>query len=576
MDHLRARAQRVKQNVSSKKSRNGWVLEKQPMTFADEHSWSNRDSDVTPLERRTWSSWTILGYWFSDVLSAQSWAGASAIIAVGLTWYVLPFTIPQNDTDKSRRESVYCLILGTLVVTVPLCMNGALGAQLHVPFPVGARASFGFYFSRFAIVIRMVTALFWHAIQTYSGSTAMTQMIRAIWPSYLDIPNHLPESAGITTQQMVSHFLFWSIQFPILLIPPHKLRWFFVFKAVVVMTAAVGTVIGMSLMANGTGDIWKQQATVTGSTKAWLILSSMSSMTGGWATMATNVADFTRYLKKPSVVYWQSLFVPGICTFLGVMGIIATSCAKVVYGEYIWDPLALASQWDGSRGRAAAFFVGFAWCVAQIGVNLSANVISCSNDMVNLCPKYISIRRGVVLTTVIGGWVMVPWKIVHSAASLLNFMGALGVFLAPVAAIMACDFWVVKRRAVDVPALYRRNARYRYNKAGTNWRAVIALLVSFVPNIPGMASAVNPSVQIGGAAYIYDIFYLYGFTSAFVVYAGLSWAFPARETLIPESIHEDIVVVDGVEKINDRLHQPFVAFEKGPDAKALSSDEKSA
>lgn len=58
------------------------------MTFADEQSWSNRDTDVTPLERRTWTSWTVLGYWMSDALSAQSWAGASAIIAVGLTWYV--------------------------------------------------------------------------------------------------------------------------------------------------------------------------------------------------------------------------------------------------------------------------------------------------------------------------------------------------------------------------------------------------------------------------------------------------------------------------------------------------------
>ena len=83
----------------------------------------------------------------------------------------------------------------------------------------------------------------------------MTQVIRAIWPSYLDIPNHLPESAGITSQQMVSHFLFWSIQFPILLIPPHNLRWFFVFKSVVVVAAATGTVIGMAHMANGAGSI---------------------------------------------------------------------------------------------------------------------------------------------------------------------------------------------------------------------------------------------------------------------------------------------------------------------------------
>ncbi|KAL1647258.1 hypothetical protein SLS61_007428 [Didymella pomorum] len=526
MDQVRARAERAKRNISSKKTRDGWILEKQPMTFADENSWSNRDSDVTPLERRTWSSWTILGYWFSDVLSAQSWSGASAIIAVGLTW----------------RESVYCLILGTLVVTIPLTMNGAMGAKLHVPFPIGSRASFGFYFSRFAVIIRM--------------------MIRAIWPSYLNIPNRLPASAGITTQQMVSHFLFWSIQFPILLIPPHKLRWFFVFKTIVVLTAAVGTIIGMSKLASGTGDIWDQQPTVTGATKSWLILSSMSSMTGGWATMATNVADFTRYMQEPTGVYWQALFVPVICTLIGVFGIIGTSCAKVVYGTYIWDPLALAAMWDGPGGRAAAFFVGFAWCVAQIGVNLSANVISCSNDMVSLCPKYISIRRGVVLTTVIGGWVMVPWKIVHSAASLLNFMGALGVFLAPVAAIMACDFWVVRKRAVDVPALYRCDARYRYNTAGTNWRAVIALVVSFVPNLPGLAAAVTPSLNIGGAAFIYDMFYLYGFTSAFLVYAALSWIWPARETLISECIFEDVVVVDGVEKINDG-----VAHEKRIDAK---------
>jgi NCS1 family nucleobase:cation symporter-1 len=161
----------------------------------------------------------------------------------------------------------------------------------------------------------------------------MTQVIRAIWPSYLNIPNHLPESAGITTQQMVSHFIFWTVQFPILLIPPHKLRWFFVFKTAIVLTAATGTVIGMTQLASGTGDIWNQQPTVSGSTRAWLIVSSMSSMTGGWATMATNVADFTRYMKAPRGVYWQTLFVPGICTLLGVYGIIGTSSSKVVYGE---------------------------------------------------------------------------------------------------------------------------------------------------------------------------------------------------------------------------------------------------
>jgi len=89
MSRLRQAAQHLKDEAQAKSTPAGWVLPKQTVTFADEHSWSNRDSDVTPLERRTWSSWTVLGFWLSDALSAQSWSGSAAIIAVGLTWYVL-------------------------------------------------------------------------------------------------------------------------------------------------------------------------------------------------------------------------------------------------------------------------------------------------------------------------------------------------------------------------------------------------------------------------------------------------------------------------------------------------------
>lgn len=110
----------------------------------------------------------------------------------------------------------------------------------------------------------------------------MTQIIRAIWPSYLNIHNTIPLSVGITTQQMCSHVLFWSLQFPFLLIPPHKLRWFFVFKTVIVVITSVAVVIALCVQAGGAGDIWVQKATVSGSTKSWLILSSMSSITGSW------------------------------------------------------------------------------------------------------------------------------------------------------------------------------------------------------------------------------------------------------------------------------------------------------
>lgn len=65
-----------------------WALPKQESSWAPAGTWTNIDLDVTPMERRTWTSWTILGYWISDVISIQSWQTGSTILAVGLTWYV--------------------------------------------------------------------------------------------------------------------------------------------------------------------------------------------------------------------------------------------------------------------------------------------------------------------------------------------------------------------------------------------------------------------------------------------------------------------------------------------------------
>jgi len=264
--------------------------------------------------------------------------------------------------------------------------------------------------------------------------------------------------------------------------------------------------------------------------------------------MATNIPDFTRYLERPQGVYWQVVFLPLISIMLGLFGIISTSCAKIVYGEYIWNPLVLAAQWDGPAGRAGAFFVGFTWVIAQIGTNLSANVISCANDLTNLFPKYINIRRGVIIATITAGWIMVPWKIITSAASLLSFMTGLGIFLAPIAAILACDYWVVKKKSIDIPSLYRRSGRYRYNRYGSNWRAAVAFLISVVPNIPGMAATVNSKLHISeGINRVYEMYYLWGFTSAWVVYWGLSYIWPAKMTLVEATIYEDenVEVLDG-------------------------------
>jgi len=252
-------------------------------------------------------------------------------------------------------------------------------------------------------------------------------------------------------------------------------------------------------------------------------------------------------------------------TLCGVIGIVTTSASGVIYGKLLWNPLDIIAKWldMGHGGRAAAFFAGAAWYVAQVGTNITANSISAANDLTVLFPRYINIKRGCVVAAIIGGWVIVPWKILSSAQTFLAFMGGYAVFLAPIAGVLASDYWLVKKQHIDVPALYNPDGRYRYWK-GINWRALTALVVAVTPNLPGLAHSIalhtNPttgafvsdSVDISaGARNLYTFDWLFGFTSSIFVYTVLSLVWPAKESLVEHTVYGDVVNSEKSESRSD-------------------------
>lgn len=234
---------------------------------------------------------------------------------------------------------------------------------------------------------------------------------------------------------------------------------------------------------------------------------------------------------------------------VGVFGIISASATKQIYGTTYWSPLDIMAQWQGSPGgRAAAFFCASIWLLAQISVNISANSISFANDITTLAPKYFNIRRGVVFVAFVGGWAICPWIIVSSAAQLMNFMSAYAIFLAPIAAMLAVDYWLVKKRRFDVPALYDPHGIYRYQH-GVNWRALVALVVTVVPLLPGLANRVAPQdVTISpGMRNLFNFNWLYGFFLSGTMYYALNLCFPDKATLINHTVYGDGTILHGLE-----------------------------
>jgi NCS1 family nucleobase:cation symporter-1 len=205
-------------------------------------------------------------------------------------------------------------------------------------------------------------------------------MITAIWPSYAKLHNSLPASAGITSKGLISYFIYHVLQAPFLFIRTEKLNWMFMAKTILVPPMALAMVIYIAVAARNEPNYWSQKSTVTGSTRAWLWLSSMTSITGGFSTLAVNIPDFARFAKKPGSQVWQLPFIPFFKILVSIFGVVGASASKSLYGQVLWSPLDIIAQWQGSHGgRAAAFFCAVLWCLAQICVNISANSVSFGN-----------------------------------------------------------------------------------------------------------------------------------------------------------------------------------------------------
>lgn len=76
--------------------------------------------------------------------------------------------------------------------------------------------------------------------------------------------------------------------------------------------------------------------------------------------------------------------------------------------------------------------------LATLGTNISTNSIATSNDFAFIFPKYLNIKRGAFITSILGGWVTCPWQIQKSAQSLTTFLSGYVIVLAPILAIMVC------------------------------------------------------------------------------------------------------------------------------------------
>jgi NCS1 family nucleobase:cation symporter-1 len=202
------------------------------------------------------------------------------------------------------------------------------------------------------------------------------------------------------------------------------------------------------------------------------------------------------------------------------MGVVITSAALVIYPDLkpadAWDPIKIISRFDQAWVVAVSMFTVV---VATLSVNIAANVVSPANDFANAFPRLVSFRTGGLITGIVG-ILMQPWRLLADPSGyifswLLGYSGGLG----SIAGVLIADYWVLRKKQLVLPDLYRTRGAYTYG-GGWNWRAVAATLAGCALAWIGLVVApLRP---------LYDYAWFVGFGVSFVVHIVLTRLSPPR------------------------------------------------
>jgi len=469
----------------------------------------NEDLAPVPVERRNWTTYNYAALWISMAHCIPTYMLSSGLISSGMNWWQALFTI----------------LLGNIIVLVPILLNSHPGTKYGIPFPVFARAAYGTYGSNLPALMRAIVACGWFGIQAWIGGEALNTFFNAIipgWKSLLGGP-----FGGYMGTQWLSFLLFWGLNIYIIYRGMDLLRkvenWAAPF--VLVMTALL---LGwMIWKANGLGYLLTQQSKFHSLREFWAIfIPSLTAMIGFWATLSLNMPDFTRFgHSQREQVVGQVVALPSTMTIFAAMGVMITSAAVVVFPhmkpEELWDPMKLVGQFQSVSVIAISMFTVV---VATLAVNIAANVVSPANDFANAFPKWISFRTGGLITGIIG-ILMQPWRLLadpsgYIFAWLVGYSGGLG----SIAGVLIADYWLVKKKRLALPDLYRAKGLYAY-LSGWNWRAVLATLLGCALAWGGKI-LLWFKIDVGWLLALYDYAWFVGFGVAAVTYLALMKVFP--------------------------------------------------
>ncbi len=391
------------------------------------------EESLAPQQTRIMGKWSYLLAWFGGCVSIGTFAMGSSIVGT-----------------LNLLQATVAIAVGCFVIGIALAINGAAGYKYGIPFVVQARSAFGFAGTKFPGLVRAVPAIVWYGFQSWVGAGALN----AVSASLFGFDN----------------LVFWFIVFQFLQIGLSVLG----FQGIKWLENIGSGFILVSLtymffsVIDKYGDVITERLVNIEGTWGLPFWGATMLFLGIYSTMMLNVSDYARELEKgvrraPLTTIYAMSILP--CTlFMGLIGLMVSGATGVA------DPIQVFSSAVDNKPLliATLLFITF----AQVTTNVLNNVVPPTYVLMDVFK--LSFRSSAIIVGLLA-FCTFPWELVkdESAAGLQVFVQTYSAFLGPIFAVLVVDYYIIRRRTLDLGKLYDENGPYR----GVNYAGIVASLI---------------------------------------------------------------------------------------------------
>jgi NCS1 nucleoside transporter family len=425
----------------------------------------------------------VEGYGVEPIPRDLRTVGWRDLFAINFTFFLNPVMYVLGALAVAQGGlplwwAVAAMVTGQALAFAVLVIVAEVGVDHGLPGQVALRATLGFWGARLlSSPYRVVAATYWFAAQALTSAYGFQAIVQAMSGHRLPL---VPVALGLAALHAVLALLGFDV-----------MRY--VLRVLLPLSLALsGVLLALYLRADDPRFSLHRVFRSPDQHVTWVGFATyVTVMCGASLTLVTNVADVCRYTRSRRDMriglFGSAVTSAFVTTFVGGYAAAATGESNPFVA------VAALTHADVVLGVVLAAIV-----VQSLAANVT-NVYTAGLSLVNSAPALGRFRASLLVAAASITLSAFPGFVDHAQRWIVH----LGNVAAPLAGVILADYLVVRRRRVDVSALYEPHGLYRYIR-GTNLAAVAATAVAVGAYyaLPHAAVKVVWGMAVGAVAYV--------------------------------------------------------------------------